>query len=172
MDLGNVSGYDTKTTQSGPGYEQRHVMRRRVCHHCFGRGTRPAKEQPKRGRMDPDRGIVEKELMNGRVAREMTEVRMEARRDPRAANPIGTATTTKEAREKARGKGRARAKPDTATDCGEQGHIGVNCPYKWANSFDEEDDHTSSWESERKGENAEELASLGRPDEGRRVVLA
>ena len=44
-------------------------------------------------------------------------------------------------------------------------HIGVNCPYKWANSIDEEDDQTSSLESEPEGENAEELASLETPDE-------
>ena len=29
-----------------------------------------------------------------------------------------------------RPKARARVKPDTADDCGEQGHIGVNCPHK------------------------------------------
>ena len=41
----------------------------------------------------------------------------------------------------------------------------MNCPYKWANSIDEEDDQTSSWESEPEGENAEELSSLETPDE-------
>ena len=50
-------------------------------------------------------------------------------------------------------------------DCGEQGHIGVDCPHKLANSIDEEDDQTSSWESEPEGENAEELASLETHDE-------
>ena len=35
------------------------------------------------------------------------------------------------------------------------------------NSFDEEDDRTSSWESEPEGENAEELASKETPDEER-----
>ena len=98
------------------------------------------------GQMDREHGIVEKELMNGRVAREMTEARKEARKGPRAPNPIGTATRIKEARERARAKAR------------------VN-PYKWANSIDEEDDQTLSWESEPEGENAEELASLETPDE-------
>ena len=41
----------------------------------------------------------------------------------------------------------------------------MNCPYKWANSIDEEEDQTSSWESEPEGENAEELARLETPDE-------
>ena len=45
-------------------------------------------------------------------------------------------------------------------DNGEQRHIGVNCPYKWTNSIDEEDDQGSSWESELEGEKAEEIASL------------
>ena len=36
MNLGNVGAHDAKTTQSDPGYEQRHVMRRRVCHRLEG----------------------------------------------------------------------------------------------------------------------------------------
>ena len=115
--------------------------------------------------MDQEHGIVGKELMNSRVAREMMEARKESRRAPRVANPIGTVTRTKGAREKARVRATARVKPDYSCDCGEQGHIGVNCPYKWSNSKDEEDDQTSSWESEPEGENAEELASLETHDE-------
>ena len=75
----------------------------------------------KRDQMDREHGIVEKELMNGRVAREMTEARKEARRAPRAANPIGTATRIKEAREKARARAKARVKPDTATTAESRG---------------------------------------------------
>ena len=65
------------------------------------------------------------------------------------------------------GKGEDQGKSQTryCYDCGEQGHIGVNCPYKWASSIDEEDDQTSSWESEPQGENAEELARLETHDE-------
>ena len=40
----------------------------------------------------------------------------------------------------------------------------MNCPYKWANRKDEEDDQPS-WEIELEGENAEELASLEAPDD-------
>ena len=50
-------------------------------------------------------------------------------------------------------------------DCGEEGHLGVTCPFMRANSIDEEDDQTATWESELEGENAEELASLETPDE-------
>ena len=49
--------------------------------------------------MGQDHGIVEKELMNGRVAREMMETRKEAQRAPRAANLVATATRTREAME-------------------------------------------------------------------------
>ena len=52
-------------------------------------------------------------------------------------------------------------KPDTATTAESK----VNCPYKWANSKNEEDDQTSWWESEPEGEKGEELASLETPDE-------
>ena len=47
--------------------------------------------------MGQEHFIVEKELMNGRVARETTEVRKEARRAPRAASLVGTVTRTREA---------------------------------------------------------------------------
>ena len=68
---------------------------------------------------------------------------------------------------KGKGKGKDKGKNETryCYDCGEQGHIGVNCPYKWANSIVEEGDQTSSCESDPEGENAEELASLETPDE-------
>ena len=47
---------------------------------------------------------------------------------------------------KGKGKGKGKSKSETryCYDCGEQGLIGVNCPYKWADSIDEEDDQTSS----------------------------
>ena len=60
----------------------------------------------------------------------------------------------------AKGKARTRVKPDTATTAESKGHIGVNCPHKWANSTDEEGEQVSSWESEPEGEKAEELVSL------------
>ena len=66
-----------------------------------------------RDQTDREHGIVEKELMSGRVTEEITEERKEVRRVPRATNLIGTVRKTREAKGKA--KGRARAKPDTAT---------------------------------------------------------
>ena len=66
-----------------------------------------------------------------------------------------------------KGKGKDKGKSETrcCCDCGGQEHIGFNCPYKWPYSMDEEDDQTSSWKSEPKGEKAEELASLETLDE-------
>ena len=64
-----------------------------------------------------------------------------------------------------KGKGKGKSETRYSFDCGEQAHIGVNCPYKWTNSIDEEDDETSSCESEPEGENVEELASLETPGE-------
>ena len=64
-----------------------------------------------------------------------------------------------------KGKGKGKSETRYCYDCGKQGHIGVKCPYKWANRIDEEDDQTPSWESEPGVENAEELASLETPDE-------
>ena len=112
MDLGNVCTHDTKMTQNDSDMSN-DMSYEDVCATAW-KGIQVGREQARRYRMGQDHGIVEKELMNGRVAREMTEARKAARR---------------------------------------------------ANSMDEEDDQTSSWESEPEGENAEELASLETPDE-------
>ena len=77
----------------------------------------------------------------------MIEARKEARRGPRAVNLIGALTRTKEALEtKAKGKGKSETR--YYYDCGEQGCIGVNCPYKWTSSIDEDEDQGSLWECE------------------------
>ena len=106
--------------------------------------------------------IVEEERMDVRVAEEM----MQARRAPRAANLIGTVKRTEEALEtEAKDKGQGKGKRDTryCYDYGELGHIGMNCPYKWTNSIDE--DEQTSWESELDGQEAEEPACLETPDD-------
>ena len=99
MELGNNSG----------------GMTRRLGHEhwpSLGKGIRPAREQARRDRMGQDHGIVEDELLKGRVARKMTKVRKEARRAPRAASLMGTVTRTRGAigaKGKARALRRARA---------------------------------------------------------------
>ena len=67
----------------------------------------------------------------------------------KAANQIATVTKTKDTMEtQATAKVKVRARLRLAANCGEQDHIGVNCPYAWTNSADEEDDQGSSWEKE------------------------
>ena len=73
--------------------------------------TKPAREQTRKDQTDQGRGIVEKELMNGRVAEEMTE----KRRAPRAANLIGTGDRDAGSNGNKDKKAKARVKPDTAT---------------------------------------------------------
>ena len=134
----------------------------------LGRGTRPAREQAKR---DPNGSGV---WHRGKGADEWTS----GRRDDGAKK--GGKKGFKGSKHdwhgdkdkggngsKGTGKGKGKGNSETrhCYDCGEQGHIGVNCPYKRANSIDEEDDQTSSWESEPEGEHTEELASLETLDE-------
>ena len=67
--LGNVSGHDTKSTQ-GDSDTSNDMSCEDVCVRSLGEGAKRAREQARRDRMGQDHGIVEKELMNGRVARE------------------------------------------------------------------------------------------------------
>ena len=120
--------------------------------------TKPARWD----RMDREHGIVGKELMNARAAGGTTERRQEG---SEGSKPGWYSDKDKGSKGKGKDKGKGKSETRYCCDCGEQGHIRVNCPYKWANSKDEEDDQTSSWESEPEGENAEELASLETPDE-------
>ena len=129
------------------------------------KGYKAGKGAGKKVRMDWEHGTAGKELMNGRAAREMMEARKEARRAPRVSKQDWHGDKDKGSKRKGKGKGKGKSETRYCYDCGEQGHIGVKCPYKWANSADEEDDQTSSWESEPEGENAEELASLETHDE-------
>ena len=105
--------------------------------------------------MDQEHGIVEKELMSGRDdggKKGGKKGSRDSKSDWHSGKDKGS-------------KGKGKSETRYCYDCGEQGHIGVNCPYKWANSIDEEDDQTSSWESEPEGEYSEELASLETHDE-------
>ena len=95
MDLGNVGAHDAKMTQSDSDTSN-DMSFEDLCAIAW-KGYKADKGQAKRDQTDREHGIVEKELMNGRPAGETTEARKEARSVPRAANPIGTATRTREA---------------------------------------------------------------------------
>ena len=105
MDVVNVGTHDARTTQSDQDAS-----------HDLSCVRSHEKEQARKGQTEQERGIVEKEPRNGRVAEEMTGERNEVRRARRAANLTGMVTRTKEALEtKAEAKTRAKAKPDIAT---------------------------------------------------------
>ena len=112
MDLGLVGTHDAKKTQSDSDTSN-DMIYEDVCNRLERVQSRQWNGQE---RIEQAGSVAswKKELMNGRVAEEMTEARKEARMGPRAANLIGTVTRTKEALEK-KGKARARVKPDTAS---------------------------------------------------------
>ena len=74
----------------------------------------------------------------------------------------------KEKGSKGKGKGKGEGKSETryCYDCGEQVHIGVNCPYKWANSVEKEDDQTSSREKERMLKNSRAWKRMTKKESG------
>ena len=81
-----------------------------TCVRSLGKDTKLAKEQARKDQTEQGCGIVEKELMDGRVAKEMTVERKEARRAPRAANLTGTVTGTNGGagnEDKGKGKGKS-----------------------------------------------------------------
>ena len=100
MDLGNVSGYDTKSRQ-GDSDKNNEMSYEDVCAIAW-KGCKAGTGAGQKGPQTSGK-------------REMTEARKEARKAPRAANPIAIATRTKEAKGKESIRAKARAKPDTAT---------------------------------------------------------
>ena len=101
MDLGNVGVHDTKTTQSDSDTSN-DMSHDDVCATAW-KGYKAGK-----GAGTWHRGTGAGEWRSGR-----------------AANPIGTVTRTKEAREKARARARVRVRPDAATE-DEQASRGLN----------------------------------------------
>ena len=75
---------------------------------------------------------------------------------------------------KSEGKGKGKTHSQYCHGRGEQGHIGVNCPYKRTNNVDEDDDQSEqgpSMEDEPEGEKSEGLAVPELPDgEGEGVL--
>ena len=117
MDLGNVGTHDTKMTQNDfdTGNDMSYGDVCAIAWKGYKAGKGAGKKEPNGS------GTWHRGKGADRVPREMTEARKEARRAPRAANPIGTATRIKEARGKARARAKARVKPDTATTADSRG---------------------------------------------------
>ena len=142
------------------------TCRTTMCVRSRGKDTKLAKEQARKDQTEQERGTEEKELTTGRVAKETMEERREARNAPRAANLIGTGDKNKGSNgNKEKGTGKGKNVIRCCCNFGQQRHIGVNCPYKWTNTMDEEDGQSSSWESDFDGDKPEEFACLEAPDD-------
>ena len=95
--------------------------------------------------MEQERGTEEKDMIGGRLAKEMTGAGKEARKSPMVAVSAANMTAvakTQDTGSKGKGKGKGKTHSQYCLDRGEQGHIGVNCLHKWTNNVDE-DDHQS-----------------------------
>ena len=133
MGLGNVDTHDARTKQSDQDASN-HMSYDDVCV-CdrverIQSWQRSRQERTKRSR---NAGTEEKELMNGREAKETTKERREARRDCKNSESDWHGNQDKGSNgNKSTGKGKGDGKSETryCYRCGEQGHIGVNCPYK------------------------------------------
>ena len=119
MELENFGTHDTKTTQndSDTSNDMSYEDVRAIAWKGYKAGKGAGKKGPN-GSGTWHRG---KELMNGRAAKETMDARKEARRALRVANPIGTVTRTKGAKEKARARAKVGVNPDTATTAESKG---------------------------------------------------
>ena len=166
MDLVSVATHDTKMTQNDSDTSN-DMSFEDVCSIAW-KGYKAGKGA---GKMGPDGSGT---WHRGRGADEWPSGKRDdgskkgGKKGSKGSKPDWHSDKDKGSKGKSKGKGKGKGKIETryCYDCGEQGHIGVNCPYKWANKqHRQEDDQTSSWESEPEGENAEELASLETPEE-------
>ena len=163
IDLENVSGHDTKSTQ-GDSDMSNDMSNEDVCAIAW-KGYKAGKGAGKKG---PNGSGP---WQRGKGADEWTSGKRDDGGKEGGKNCFKGSKpdwySGKDKGSKGKGKGKSKGKSETryCYDCGEQGYIGVNCSCKWANSIDEEDDQTSSWESEPEGKKAEELTSLETPDE-------
>ena len=161
---GNVSGHDTKSTQ-GDSDTSNDMSDEDVCAIAW-KGYKAGKGAGKKGPNGSGprhRGKGADEWTSGK--RDDAGKKKGGKKGSKGSEPDWYSDKDKGSKGKGKGKGKGKSETRYCYDCGEQGHIGVNSPYKWAKSIDEEDDQTSSWESELEAENAEELASLETPDE-------
>ena len=133
MDLENVGTHGTKMTQNDSettndiSYEDVAPMP--------GKDTRPAREQARRDRMDQEHGIVGKELMNGRAAGD-DGGKKGGKTGSKGGKPDWHSDKDEGSKGKRKGKGKGKSETRYCHDCGEQGHLGVNCPCKWPSSID------------------------------------
>ena len=136
MDLGNVSGHDTKSRQGDSdtmSYED-------VCAIAW-KGYKAGKGAGKKvpnGSGTWHRGKGADEWTSGKRD---DGAKRGGKKGFNGSKPDWHSDKDKGSKGKGKGKRKGKSETRCCHECGEQGHIGVNCPYKWANSIDEEDDH-------------------------------
>ena len=163
MDLGNVGTHDTKMTQNDSDTSN-DMSYENVCtawKGCNKAGKGAGKKGPN-GSRTWHRGKGADEWPTGKRD---DGGKKGGKKGSKGSKPDWHSDKDKGSKGTDKGKGKGKSETRYCYDCGEQGLIGVNCPCKWTNNTDEEDDRTSSWEIEPEGENAEELASLETQDE-------
>ena len=156
MDLGNVGTHDTKTTQSDS--DTSNDMSHEDEGAIAGESYKAGKGTSKKGPNGLGCGIVEKGADGETSGRKKNG----GKKGSKGSKPEWCGAKDKGGiGNNGKGKSKDRSETGYCCDCGEQRHIGMNCPYK----CNEEDNQGSSWESEPEGQKAEELASLETPDD-------
>ena len=85
--------------------------------------TKLTEEQARQDQAEQERDIVEDELVNGRVAKETMK------EGSKGSKPDWFGDKDKGPNGEGSGKGESKSETRYCCDCGEQGHIGVNCLY-------------------------------------------
>ena len=132
-DLGNIGTHDTKMTQndSDTGNDMSYED---VCAIAW-KGYKAGKGAGKKG---PDGSGT---WHRGKGADEWTSGKSDdggkkgGKKGSKGSKPDWHSDMDKGSKGKGKGKGKGKSETRYCYDCGEQGHIGVNCPYKWANSI-------------------------------------
>ena len=139
MDLGNVGTHNARTTQSDldasndTSYDDVCAISWKGCKAGQGSGK---KDQTEQGRGIEEKGTDEDDggKKGGNKGFEGSKPDWYGDKDTVSCGNKGQVQDESETR--------------CCCDCGGQGHIVVNCPYKMTNSIAEEDDQGSSWKSE------------------------
>ena len=132
VDLGNVSGYDTKSTQ-GDSDTSNDMSYEEVCAVAW-KGYKAGKGAGKKGSNGSGpwhRGKGADEWSSGR---RYDGGKKGGKKGSKHSKPDWYGDKDKGSKGKGKGKSKGKGETRYCYDCGEQGYIGVNCPYKWANS--------------------------------------
>ena len=151
QDLGSVGTHDARKHRVTR--TRATTCRTTMCVRSRGMITNLAKDLARKDKTEQERGIEEKEL-RASCKRDDGGTKGD-KKGSKGSNPDRYGDNdTRSNGHKGKGEGKCNSEIQDCYDCGDQGHIGVNCPYKWANSKDE-DGQGSSWEGGFEGESPE-----------------